>query len=149
MKKLILGATVLALAIGFSGCASNQGQVKKNSNNEYYRVAINKNATYLNGAELKKLLVGHTRVGKIRFSKNGIYIKGILNANGTANTSEFDKNNNKIKDMPIGKWNISEDGTCCMVRAKKGKYDCRKIYKDGDSYIAISNGEFWAEFKMQ
>ena len=146
MKKIVLGATALALAIGFSGCAPNQGQVK-NDSNKFYRIAINKNATYLNGAELKNLLVGHTRVGKIRFSKNGRNIKGILNADGTANTEVFDKNGKKIKDMDVVKWNISDDGTCCIDR--KNKYSCRKIYKEGDSYIAVSNGEFWAKFKMK
>ncbi len=113
-----------------------------------YVLPIQKNPHYLNGAQLKELLVEHTRAGKVRFNGKGITFKGILHKDGTANTDIY-KNGKKIKSLPTGKWHISEDGTCCLVRPKKKKYDCRKIYKEGDHYIAVSNGEFWAKFTIE
>lgn len=134
MKRLALGTIALAMAVEFSGCASNNKINKKS----YPKLENESSVKYLTTIELKKLYTGYTAYGQnLKFKKEMIIT---YSADGTFKGIFADG-----KKKASGNWLIENNRRC---RINKGKW-CAKVYKDKDSYIEVKNGNkiFKIKFK--
>ncbi|MBA3026479.1 MAG: SH3 domain-containing protein [Sulfurimonas sp.] len=116
---------------------------------EKHSAATNKKVVFLNAAQVKELLVDKTRIGVTRNSKNGIFYRSIFKKDGRVIASLHQKNGLKIKDVPVGKWIINNDGTFCILRGnKKTNTSCRRVLNKGNYYASVltSDNKVWEKF---
>ncbi|MBU1927628.1 SH3 domain-containing protein, partial [bacterium] len=106
--------------------------VEKNS------VATNEKVVFLNASQVKELFVDKTRIGTTRNSKNGIFYRSTFKKDGRVIASLYQKNGAKIRDVPVGKWIINDDGTFCVLREnKKTNISCRRVLKKDNYYVSV------------
>ena len=104
---------------------------------------------FLNGAQVKELLVEKTRKGIIRYTKEEILYESAFKKDGRVLTSIHSSNGTKIQDLPVAAWTIDEDGTYCVIRNnKKTNNSCKKMFNNGTHFASILtyDKKLWSRF---
>ena len=106
---------------------------------------------FLNGAQVKELLVEKTRKGIIRYSKEEILYESSFTKDGRVFTSIYSNDGTQLQDLPVALWTIDDDGTYCVIRDnKKTNNSCKKMFNNGTHFASILtyDNKLWSRFVL-